>query len=67
MRDLMRQHGLEPPARESVMHGDQFVATFLFHHFLDAGGLAWLGGLTREPLDGTDARVLRRPSPQTSG
>ncbi len=58
MRDLMRQHGLEPPALESDTHGDQFVATFLFHHFLDAGDLAWLSGLTREPLDDTDARVL---------
>jgi ATP-dependent DNA helicase RecG len=58
MRDLMRQHRLELPAFESAVHGDRFVATFLFHHFLDAGDLAWLRTLTTEPLSDEDARVL---------
>jgi ATP-dependent DNA helicase RecG len=58
MRDLMRQHQLAPPAFESTSHGDHFVATFLFHHFLDAGDLAWLRGLTGEPLTDDEARAL---------
>jgi ATP-dependent DNA helicase RecG len=58
MRDLMRQHDLEPPALESDAHGDQFVATFLFHHFLDAADLAWLRSLTAEPLAPEEARAL---------
>lgn len=58
MRDLMRQHDLEPPALESDTHGDQFVATFLFHHFLDAADLAWLRSLTAEPLAPEEARAL---------
>ncbi len=58
MRDLMRQHELEPPALESDAHGDQFVATFLFHHFLDAADLAWLRALTAETLTPEEARAL---------
>jgi hypothetical protein len=34
------------------------AATFLFHHFLDAGDLAWLRGLTSEPLTDDEARAL---------
>ena len=58
MRDLMRKHQLAPPAFESATRGDQFVATFLFHHFLDAADLAWLRTLSSEPLSDDEARAL---------
>jgi ATP-dependent DNA helicase RecG len=58
MRDLMSKHQLAPPAFESATWGDQFAATFLFHHFLDVADLAWLRTLTREPLSDDEARAL---------
>lgn len=58
MRELMREHGLQPPAFESSLRPDQFVATFLFHHFLDARDLSWLRRLTDEPLSDEEARAL---------
>lgn len=58
MRELMLQHGLLPPAFESSRRPDQFVATFLFHHFLGSSDLAWLRRLTSESLSDEEARAL---------
>jgi ATP-dependent DNA helicase RecG len=58
MRELMQQHDLLPPTFESSRRPDQFVATFLFHHFLAPADLAWLRALTPEPLSDEDMRAL---------
>lgn len=58
MRELMLEHGLLPPAFESSRRPDQFVATFLFHHFLGPSDLVWLRRLTREALSDEEARAL---------
>jgi ATP-dependent DNA helicase RecG len=58
MRELMQQHDLLPPNFESSRRPDQFVATFLFHHFLGPDDLAWLRTLTAEPLSDEEARAL---------
>jgi ATP-dependent DNA helicase RecG len=58
MRELMVAHDLLPPTFESTRGPDQFVATFLFHHFLGAADLAWLRGLTSERLSDEEARAL---------
>lgn len=58
MRELMLAHGLLPPTFDSSRRPDQFVVTFLFHHFLGPDDLAWLRGLTREPISDEEARAL---------
>ncbi|MCZ2105366.1 MAG: transcriptional regulator [Comamonadaceae bacterium] len=58
MRELMLAHGLLPPTFESSRRPDQFVATFLFHHFLGASDLAWLRQLTSEPISDEESRAL---------
>jgi len=58
MRELMQQHDLLPPTFESSRRPDQFVATFLFHHFLGPADLAWLRALTPEPLSDEEMRAL---------
>ncbi|CAA7615186.1 Predicted transcriptional regulator [Magnetospirillum sp. SS-4] len=58
MRELMMAHGLLPPTFESSRRPDQFVATFLFHHFLGPDDLAWLGQLTNEAINDEEARAL---------
>ncbi len=58
MRELMQQHDLLPPTFESSRRPDQFVATFLFHHFLGPDDLAWLRTLTAEALSDEEARAL---------
>ncbi|ODV00450.1 MAG: hypothetical protein ABT20_15995 [Rubrivivax sp. SCN 70-15] len=58
MRELMLAHDLLPPTFESTRQPDQFVATFLFHHFLGPDDLAWLRRLTREAISDEDARAL---------
>lgn len=58
MQELMVQHDLLPPTFESTRTPDQFVATFLFHHFLNEDDLAWLRRLTTEVLNDEDARAL---------
>lgn len=42
MQTQMRQRGLASPTFESNRDTDEFVATFLFHHFLDTHDLDWL-------------------------
>ena len=58
MRELMQQHDLLPPTFESSRRPDQFVATFLFHHFLEEEDLRWLRSLTAEKLSDEEARAL---------
>lgn len=58
MRELMQESNLLPPTMESTRHPDQFVATFLFHHFLGPDDLAWLGNLTAEQLTDEESRAL---------
>lgn len=58
MRELMLAHDLLPPTFESSRRPDQFVATFLFHHFLGPDDLAWLRRLTRETISDEEARAL---------
>jgi ATP-dependent DNA helicase RecG len=58
MRELMLEHDLLPPTLESTRRPDQFVATFLFHHFLGETDLAWLRQLTSEKLSDEEARAL---------
>ena len=42
MRTLMEKAGLELPQFHSDRHGDEFRATYLFHHFLSEQDLEWL-------------------------
>lgn len=58
MRELMQQNNLLPPTLESSRQPDQFVATFLFHHFLGESDLTWLSGLTDEMLSDEESRAL---------
>ncbi len=58
MRELMLAQGLLPPTFESSRRPDQFVATFLFHHFLGANDIAWLRKLTHEAISDEEARAL---------
>ncbi|MEL7484975.1 MAG: ATP-binding protein, partial [Planctomycetota bacterium] len=58
MRELMQQSNLLPPTLDSSRQPDQFVATFLFHHFLGPADLEWLGGLTSEALTDEESRAL---------
>jgi ATP-dependent DNA helicase RecG len=58
MRELMLAQDLLPPTFESSRRPDQFVATFLFHHFLGPEDLAWLRNLTDEPISAEESRAL---------
>jgi ATP-dependent DNA helicase RecG len=58
MRELMHRHGLLPPTFESTRQPDQFVVTFLFHHFLNPSDLAWLKRLVPDALSDEEARAL---------
>jgi len=58
MRELMQQSNLLSPKLDSSRQPDQFVATFLFHHFLGPEDIAWLGGLTSEKLSDEESRAL---------
>ena len=58
MRELMLAHDLLPPTFESSRRPDQFVATFLFHHFLGPDDLAWLRQLTLDPISDEESRAL---------
>ncbi len=58
MRELMLAHDLLPPTLESSRRPDQFVATFLFHHFLGPDDLVWLRRLTSEAISDEEARAL---------
>lgn len=58
MRELMLAQDLLPPTFESSRRPDQFVATFLFHHFLGSEDLAWLRNLSPEPVSDEESRAL---------
>jgi ATP-dependent DNA helicase RecG len=58
MRELMLAHDLLPPTFESSRRPDQFVATFLFHHFLGPEDLGWLRRLTTEMISDEEAKAL---------
>lgn len=58
MRELMLANDLLPPTFESSRRPDQFVATFLFHHFLGPDDLAWLRRLTDESISDEESRAL---------
>jgi len=58
MRELMLAQDLLPPTFESSRRPDQFVATFLFHHFLGPDDLVWLRNLTREQISDEESRAL---------
>ncbi len=58
MRELMQRSNLLPPTMESTRSPDQFVARFLFHHFLGPEDVAWLGGLMTESLSDEESRAL---------
>lgn len=58
MREMMLANDLLPPTFESSRRPDQFVATFLFHHFLGPDDLAWLRRLTTETISDEEARAL---------
>lgn len=58
MRELMLAQDLLPPTFESSRRPDQFVATFLFHHFLGPDDLIWLRRLTGEPISDEESRAL---------
>ena len=58
MRELMVAQDLLPPTFESSRRPDQFVATFLFHHFLGPDDLVWLRALTLEAISDEESRAL---------
>ncbi len=58
IRDTMMEAGLAPPFFESNPHGDLFVATFLFHHFLEPEDIAWLANFKDLHLSDEDAPRL---------
>lgn len=57
MRQLMHENNLIPPTFESTRQPDQFVATLLFHHFLNQEDVEWLGGF-EEKLNDQEMRSL---------
>lgn len=58
MRDMMAQANLTPPFFESDRGRDQFVALYLFHHFLGADDIRWLSRFKEHNLSGNDAKAL---------
>ena len=58
MREMMSQAGLTPPLFESDRGRDEFVARYLFHHFLGPDDVAWLAGFKDLQLSDDDAKVL---------
>lgn len=58
MRELMTGTGLTPPTFESDRERNQFVATFLFHHFLGPEDLDWLQNFRDIELSDEEARAL---------
>jgi ATP-dependent DNA helicase RecG len=58
MREMMSQAGLTPPLFESDRGCDEFVARYLFHHFLGPDDVAWLAGFKSLHLSDDDAKAL---------
>jgi ATP-dependent DNA helicase RecG len=58
MRDLMDRANLEPPTFKSSRAADEFVAIFLFYHFLTEENLRWLNGFAEHALAQEDQKAL---------
>ena len=58
MRRLMEEAGLTQPLFESDREQDQFVATYLLHHFLSEEDLNWLKGFQHLALTDEQAKAL---------
>jgi ATP-dependent DNA helicase RecG len=58
MRETMERAGLTPPLFDSDRSADQFIARYLFHHFLADGDVAWLGRFRDVGLSDEEARAL---------
>ncbi|BAH37221.1 MAG TPA: transcriptional regulator [Gemmatimonas aurantiaca] len=58
MREMMSEAGLTPPVFESDRGRDEFVARYLFHHFLGADDIAWLANFRDLHLTDEDAKAL---------
>lgn len=58
MREMMVKAGLTPPVFESDRGRDQFVARYLFHHFLSTSDVAWLGRFRDLHLTDEEAKAL---------
>ena len=58
MRQYMMDAHLSPPSFESNRDENQFVATFLFHHFLDREDIKWLSHFKDANLSEDEARIL---------
>lgn len=58
MREAMEQAGLTPPLFESDRSNDQFVARYLFHHFLGTDDITWLARFKDMKLSSEEAKAL---------
>jgi len=58
MRENMKSAGLSPPVLESNRKKDTFVATFLFHHFLNEEDLLWLTSFKDLHLSNQQTKAL---------
>ena len=58
MREFMAKANLSAPTFDSQREQDQFVATFLLHHFLDCEDISWLEFFKDESLSDDEARIL---------
>lgn len=58
MRQAMAQASLSPPTFESDREKDTFVVTFLFHHFLNAEDVEWLGHFSELNLSEDEQKAL---------
>lgn len=58
MITLMTKHGLAPPAFNSDRHNNLFVATLLFHHFLDERDIEWLAQFDKFGLNDAQKKAM---------
>lgn len=58
MQEKMKQSGLAAPTFESDREGQEFSATFLFHHFLDESDWDWLGQFSDLAITEDQMRAL---------
>lgn len=58
MQELMERANLSPPTFESDRDNDQFIATFLMHHFLDQQDIDWLAHFKDANLKDDETRIL---------
>lgn len=58
MREAMSRVNLEPPTFESDREKDNFVVTFLFHHFLNEDDVRWLGQFAELHLSEDEEKAL---------